>query len=325
MEEYRIEKADTREKYEGLRELWHRVFGDDPAFVDYVYELFGDEIEGYVAIGQNGRVASALTCYRCGDLCGRPVYVSYAICTEPEYRGQGLAGNLTAHVRTAVTEAGGISLVSPAEASLEEFYAGLGYSRACMVREHVITEFGDLETGAYSESGEGYLWSNEDDDFEPAEISVSLTRADAAEYNRYREEYLADIPHVSMSEKMLELVRTAGIGGSGLYIINGGDAICAVTEGEQEAEHGGDSEGALLISELIVNPALKSLSEEIDEELAESIRESFGRKTAVYRTPAQEDAGDSSGDSGLAGSVKCQSMSAGVDRGTLFYFGFPVE
>ena len=128
MNDFVIEKVSSREKYEGLRDLWVRVFDDEPGFVDAFYETFGadlsfesgsDEISGFVICNDDGQVVSALTLYRCGslygpkeyghdpdsdevdeeyaeyisallDLDGLPVYVSDAICTDPEYRGQGL-------------------------------------------------------------------------------------------------------------------------------------------------------------------------------------------------------------------------------------------
>ena len=123
---YRVETVDSKDKYEGLCDLWCRVFGDEPGFVDFFYESFGGDIRGYVICNDAGKTISALTCFRCGvfrDASGDaeggpandasdgpdgsadslPVYVSYAICTDPEYRGQGHAAALTEYVRSIVT------------------------------------------------------------------------------------------------------------------------------------------------------------------------------------------------------------------------------
>ena len=93
------------EEYKGLRALWCEVFGDEPDYVDAFYENFGDDITGYVAADETGRVCSALTCHLCGTYGDRPVYVSYAVCTRDDMRGQGLAAELITFVRDRVTEA----------------------------------------------------------------------------------------------------------------------------------------------------------------------------------------------------------------------------
>ena len=137
MTEFKVEKADTRAKYEGLRDLWVRVFGDEPALVDHVYRVFGADITGYVICNEAGKVVSVLTCYKAGTLMTQEVYVSYAVCTDPEYRGRGLGGQLTEYVKNVVTAGpdGGISLVSPAEESLIAFYKKLGYEETCFASE----------------------------------------------------------------------------------------------------------------------------------------------------------------------------------------------
>lgn len=305
----RIEIADSDYKYEGLKDLWVRVFGDEPGFVDYVYEVFGDDITGYVIMDDSRKVVSALTCYRSGDLSGRPVYVSYAVCTDPEYRGLGLAGRLTGYVRDIVTSPrgsnvtaedapdaegfGGISLVSPAEEDLIRFYRAHGYEETCFARE--ITTDPDEEE----------LILSEDDDFEAVTPAFSVVPADVSMYNMYREAFLADSGHVAMSPAMLELVRSSGPEGGGLWLIGGGDAVAAVI-GE------GDD---LMIAELIVNPRLRDFSEEIDGEIACRLAEHFGFERLKYRVP----------DDGASPDAYVQSMVSG-DYGTgKFYFGFPID
>ena len=383
MNNYRIEKADTGSKYEGLRRLWCRVFGDGPEFVDALYEAFGDGITGYVVLSDEGRVVSALTCFPAGimhvpagstadyhddlqDLDGMPVYVSYAICTDPEYRGQGLAARLTDHVRRVVTTArgktagledgapaetglGGISLVSPAEESLISFYAALGYSEGFFVEERVI-ESGDTamdeeedpagdgymygksaneRTWGISSSGmAGFLDGEDEADFTPAQPASDIQSADPSVYNMYREAFLADVPHVTLSAEMMEYLRADSDGGAGLYVMNRGDAVFRVAyrdsgSGCDETE-GAERGCRVMIDELLVNPGLKAFSEEIDEEIAAQLAEHFGAETLVFRTPgfarcqSMYSAGDYDGPESDSGVQESRQIRDG-------YFGFPMD
>ena len=374
--EYSIMKVESRTLYEGLRDLWCRVFGDEAEFVDAMYGAFSADIAGYVVTDPAGKVVSALTCYRCGtyraedfgydrtaadasaehpkcaedvrnadspyemfaSLDGMPVYVSYAVCTDPDYRGLGLAGKLTEYVRDLVTamSPGGISLVSPAEPSLIRFYQSLGYEPHFYADELIassgdpediledITEdsltnslFKELISGPYygpsgkpfydpadsqydeaAEEGSGdgsdrariYEWGEDDDDFEAFDPGLDVLAVDAETYNRYREEFLAGRPHVELTRTMLEFIRAESLGGDGLLLINGGDAICTLTAASDNLHPTG-----ILAAELLVNPMLKEISAEIDEELAAKLAEHFGTDSLVFRTP---------------GHTRCQSMIA---------------
>lgn len=387
---YRVETVDSKDKYEGLRDLWCRVFGDEPGFVDFFYESFGGDIRGYVIRNDAGKTISALTCFRCGvfrdasgDAEGRqahdapdgpgggadslPVYVSYAICTDPEYRGQGHAAALTEYVRSIVTAPrgtaihgeddglpaaeglGGISLVSPAEESLIGYYDRLGYRETFFVDEHAVhageeelpeeedwsvdAEAGEqsayIETSEQSAAADTRFWGLgpdgnadflDDEEGEAFEPELSVESVSGSMYNRYREEFLAGIPHVEMSPEMMEFLRADGDGG--LLVINGGDAVCRVAyvgaEDADSSEIHDEETGAqlrtVMLDELLVNPQLKALSEEIEEEIALRIAEHFGAETLVYRTP---------------GSGRCQSMSAAANGAEAAaegaYFGFPIE
>ena len=375
---YRVETVDSKDKYEGLRDLWCRVFGDEPGFVDFFYESFGGDIRGYVIRNDAGKTISALTCFRCGvfrdapDGSGGgadslPVYVSYAICTDPEYRGQGHAAALTEYVRSIVTAPrgtaihgeddglpaaeglGGISLVSPAEESLIGYYDRLGYRETFFVDEHAVhageeelpeeedwsvgAEAGEqsayIETSEQSAAADTRFWGLgpdgnadflDEEDGEAFEPELSVESVSGSMYNRYREEFLAGVPHVEMSPEMMEFLRADGDGG--LLVINGGDAVCRVAyagaEDADSSEIHDEETGAqlrtVMLDELLVNPQLKALSEEIEEEIALRIAEHFGAETLVYRTP---------------GSGRCQSMSAAANGAEAAaegaYFGFPIE
>ena len=247
-----IRKVTSTEEYTGLRELWCRVFGDEPGFVDAFYRRFGadlsfseekGEITGYI-ICEDGRVVSALTLYQCGsvfipdpedvmddeepaaypdgEFAGLPVYVTYAVCTDPGYRGRGYAGKLVERVRKIVTEElRALSVVSPAEPGLADYYGSFGYEKGFFAFEGKA--FSDILM--YDEE-----MFDDDDDFDAFDPGLSVVPVGAALYNRYREAYLADTPHVSLSAPMMEAVRDCSLDGDGLCVINGGDAVCVLSE-----------------------------------------------------------------------------------------------
>lgn len=298
-----IKKVSNREEYEGLRALWCEVFKDEPDFVDEMYAAFGaeigagqfssDEIAGYVAADSSGDVVSALTSFLSGEYDGRPVWTAYAICTRPDMRGLGLAGELVEYARDIVLDAGGISLISPATESLEKYYEGHGYERLFYASERI----------AEAEDGEVFEFGEEDEEYEKAEPGLAMTPLAASEYKKIREEFLEALTHVVLGDSFMRLIYNECMtddGGSGLYIINEGDALCALA-------YAGESP---MIAELIVNPRLLALSEEIEDEIAGRIAKSLGAASATYRTP---------------GPGKCQSMAAGIDNAGEAYYGFPID
>jgi len=309
--DFRIESADTNERYEGLRALWCEVFNDEPDFVDSMYETLED-IKGYVMLDAKDEIVSALTCFLSGTYDGRPVYVSYAICTKEDMRGLGLAGRLVEHVRDIVLDAGGISLISPAEPSLIDFYGAHGYE----------PHFYALQSHALLDDEEIFEFDEEDDEYEKFKPEFEMKALDAASYNKYREAFLSVRPHIELNDSFMKLIYEESLqagGSSGLFSINGGDAICAL------AEH---PSGMPMIAELILNPVLAELSMEIDNEIARMLALRLGTDAVMYRTP---------------GPGVCQSMAAGIKTESLFdeeddgtetvynytayeaYYGFPMD
>ena len=260
-------------EYEGLRSLWSEVFGDPPEYVDAFYENFGGDIAGYVMTDGSGRVCSALTCHLCGIYENMPAYVSYAVCTREDMRGEGLASALIAFVRDKVTEEGGVSIVSPAEPSLISYYAELGYEphffaaeRAAMSPEFSFEEYDDFDEFDLGIEGA--------DPF-PFRAELDLQRLPAEKYNIYREAFLAGQPHIEPSEEMLRLIESESMDGRGLYSVNRGDAICAVSQADPVR---------VIVSELILNPVLKELSFDIDSEIASMIAKHFGAAETLFIT-----------------------------------------
>lgn len=309
---FKIKKAEYGSaEYEGLRSLWAEVFGDTPGYVDAFYENFDNDITGYVITDEEGRVCSALTCHRCGTYEDMPVYVSYAVCTREDMRGLGLAARLVSFVRDQVTEAGGISIVSPAEPSLVSYYAKLGYEPhfytakgAIMSPEYDLEEYDDFDEFDLEIEGA---------DPTPFRAELDMQQIPVEKYNIYREAFLTGQPHIEPSSEMLSLVEAESMNGCGLYSINRGDAICAISHADP---------AGVIVTELILNPVLKELSLDIDTEIAGMIAKYFGAVETIFSTP---------------GANSCQSMVCGLPHKNeeqpeehdyyyeMPYYGFPVE
>jgi GNAT superfamily N-acetyltransferase len=298
------------EEYEGLRSLWSEVFGDEPAYVDAFYEIFGEDITGYVVSDETGSICSALTCHLCGTYADRPVYVSYAVCTRSSMRGQGLAAMLISFVRDKVAEAGGISIVSPAEPSLVTYYEQLGYEPHFFVSERAVMspEYDFEEYDDYDE----FDLDIEGADPTPYRAELDMQEMPAEKYNKYREAFMAGQPHIEPGSEMLSLIESESMNGCGLYSINRGDAICTVSHADPVR---------VTVTELILNPVLKELSLDIDTEIASMIAKYFGAAEALYVTP---------------GPGRCQGMVYGLPQESeqqdeeefcfeLPYYGFPIE
>ena len=287
--DFEIKPAEYQSpEYIGLRALWCGVFGDTAAYVDAFYENFIDDIMGYVVTDEKGDVCSALTCHLCGTYGERPVYVSYAVCTREEMRGQGLAAILISFVRDKVTDEGGISIVSPAEPSLVSYYEGLGYEphffaveRAAMSPEFNFDEFDDFDEFDLDIEGA---------DPTPFRAEIDLQCLPAEKYNRYREAFLAGQPHIEPNPDMLIQIESETMNGCGLYSVNRGDAICAVKHVDP---------AKVVLTELILNPVLKELSFDIDNEIASMIARQLGAAETLFITP---------------GSGRCQGMIYGLPQ-----------
>ena len=305
---YEIKTTAESGIYEGIRELWCEVFGDEPGYVDGVYGNFGEDIKGYAVTGEGGRVVSALTCYRCGSFRGKDVYVSYAVCTAPDHRGQGLAGLLVRHVMDDVLAGGGISLVSPLDGKLADWYGQLGYEPYFYAPRFTLFTADDDEE--YEDFDDYDIDIGDAEAFEAFRPGIDLKPADTETYNRYREAFLTGRPHIELSGRMLRQIEGECYADGGLFVINGGDAICDISTAEG---------GSLIMTELILNPVLEELSLEIDSEIAVAAARQAGAFEVTNSMP---------------GSLRCQSMAAGVEafdpeeEGYAYssaYYGHPIE
>ena len=275
-----IHVADERE-YAELRDLWCRTFGDKADYVDKIYEIL--DARGYVLV-ESGHVRSCLTLFEAGSYNNKKVWISYAICTEEKYRGHGFASELTKHVRDLILEKGEISMLCPANATLVSFYNKLGY------KSHFYSEMGVVK---------------KDED-----ISVRIEPLDLEKYCSYREEFLTNVPHVSLSDKLLEFAVHDSSSNQPMLLVNGGDAIAMIECSD---------ENDLSLVEIVVNPGLLAYSAEIAHQIAEGLATTLDAEDACFYTT-----------SNLMSNENVQGMIAGDDSLIakdllLPYFGFPLQ
>ena len=305
-----VKKNDPEDAYAGLRALWCDTFGDEPGFVDTFYDTFGENIKGYAAVDEEGRVCSSLTSFLCGTFEGKPAYISYAVCTAPDQRGRGLASQLIERAKEDALKDGGISVVSPAEPSLEAYYEERGYEPFFFAPR--ISLFTADDDDEYEDFSDYDIDIGDDEAFEAFAPGVSLKAADTDLYNRYREAFLANRPHIELSDDMLRMVGSDCEDDGGFFVINGGDAICVITTAKS---------GSMIMPEFILSPALEELSLEIDAEITVALARQAGAFEVTYSRP---------------GSLGCQAMAAGITAGeedyeekgyeySKAYFGFPIE
>ena len=113
-----------------LRALWRDAFGDDDAFIDAFFAIYGSE--GVVhTLSLDGRVVAALyalPCSVCSGSVSLPAAYIYAIATVPDCRGRGYMRKLLAEVEALLAERGcRVFFLLPADEGLRRMYARVGY------------------------------------------------------------------------------------------------------------------------------------------------------------------------------------------------------
>ena len=105
--------------------LWTAAFGDDGWIDGFLRTAFREE--NTLAIIREGQIAAGLAWMET-SCQGRKLAYLYAVATAPEYRHQGLCRELMANTQEALTARGyDGSVLVPADDSLRQMYAGMGY------------------------------------------------------------------------------------------------------------------------------------------------------------------------------------------------------
>ena len=229
---------------EDFVELRSKVFGDDAEFIEFFDACFRDDYLDFLIIeDQDGNevLQASLTQFDMGklvvppdkvsEIAGKSIEMSYAICTDPAARGKGYGSHITVYAREIAESSRKLSMLSPAEPSLINFYEPLEYKKFM-----------------YAE--EGSVLASEHVDFEFSHLQTKVLTPQ--EYNNYRETILANRVHIKLSEGALRFA--AGLvspytSGS-LPALDAESADWAGSAPDGEAESGSpDGSGFLLISD----------------------------------------------------------------------------
>ena len=251
----RPREASDLEDFISLR---RRVFGDDEEFIEFFDNCFRDDYLDFLIVEDQDDsevLQASLTQFDMGklvvpegkvsDIAGKSIEMSYAICTDPEARGKGYGSHITVYAREIAESSRKLSMLSPAEPSLINFYEPLEYKKfmyaeqgSVLASEHVDFEFSHLQTKVLTPQ----------------------------EYNTYRETILASRVHIKLSEGALRFAAglaspytsgslptldagSADLAGS-LPTLDAGSANSAGSAPDCEAESGApDGSGLLLISD----------------------------------------------------------------------------
>ena len=244
MVEMRISRA---EEVPRLRELWQAAFGDEERYIDNFFQHYYAPGRVLVAL-EEGRILSMSAWFDTDFVTPdgnrwRSAYL-YAVATDPDSRGRGLAGGLLRYAAFYLREEHGMQCLTtvPARPDLHVFFGGNGF-RECFVLEQ--EEVLALRLPAPGED-------------------CQLRPASAAEYARAREGLLAGTAHIAYPEEALAYqAGCCALSGGGLYVgRTASGPICLCAEGA--------GDGLVVVKELLGNgrggTVLASLAKAIPSE-----------------------------------------------------------
>lgn len=239
-----------------LRTLWTLAFGDGDAYLDNFFDSYYRP-ERMLVLEEKGGVQAMTawfdtTFHVPGQRNFRAAYL-YAVATQPDYRGQGLAGKLLAwadeYFRSLSIPA--VTTV-PAEPSLHNFFRSNGF-RECFVYQQKVLEAS--VTPAPS-----------------APFVLQLLTAE--QYGAAREAMLAGTPHICFPEDALTYQEgCCRLSGGGFYRVEtpfGPVLLCAE----------GTEDGTLMLKELLGGP-------ESRRAVAKHLFQLLPKFGGLYRTPGE--------------------------------------
>jgi len=201
------------------KELWKRSFGDSDSYINYYYEHYYRPERVYV-LEEDGMVKAMLNLFS-SQLClldGTRVNAPYiyALCTDPDERGNGLARKLIYEV-ARIQKAQGASCLTmvPQEISLFRYFQTLGFERVFSQRQ---VELSQSRLVPLPENG-----------------SVDIIGVE--EYNQIREQLLAGNCHVAYDDEVIAYQKgVARQAGGDLYRVLV-DGFEGVAEAERIDDH----------------------------------------------------------------------------------------
>ena len=258
-------------------DLRRKVFGDDKEFIDFFDSCFQDDYLDLVIIeslDDKEVLQAALTQFNMGQLVvpawkqssldGKQIEISYAICTDKIARGKGYGSHITVYARELAESSRKLSMLSPAEPSLIDFYAPLGYREFMYAEQGVVAadlaaaqcEIRDIlaASSAVASCAESDTLTvrcaeanSDDTDGNILPVSddwiIKFENITPEKYNCYREAILAERAHIKLSEGALRFVAgsAAGAGCAGLLLVSAvrcaGSADGAQRTARAEAAH----------------------------------------------------------------------------------------
>lgn len=147
-----------------LRSLWKIVFGDSDAFLDAFFTIaYSPDRCRYLTAGED--VVSALYWFDCQYEGGKLAYI-YAVATDPNHRGKGLASRLIHETHDHLKKLGYAGAVLKPAKGLFPFYERLGYTTSGYIHHFIAqadepaplkevsaTEFGQLRRKYLPQNG----------------------------------------------------------------------------------------------------------------------------------------------------------------------------
>lgn len=190
------------EEYPEFCALWKKAFGDGPEVVDELFQALGDSVTAYV-MGFD-QLAAELTQFDMGsvimaDGSELPALISYAICTDPDYRGKGFGSSITTFAKDRANGDHKASILCPAEPGLVWFYQPLGYHALFPVRETIMRRSAiDALRKDLFQAAEGLEARKQN--------GVVLEILTPGKYGDVRESYLQGTVHFRLSPEILKYI-----------------------------------------------------------------------------------------------------------------------
>lgn len=234
-----IRKACAKDQPQ-LHRLWETIFGDSPDLIQAFFDRFPPEISGWVFC--QGKIICSAAYVIPGNWYihqsdMQPAGYVYAVATDPAVRGRGYAGALMGAIAEFAQKRNLLLYTRPAEQSLFPWYntkmnaGNIGYLHHCLF----VVENGSEK--------------------------LPFRRLTPAKYGAARERFLANQPHLILSENFLRLQEMYS---DGFYAV--GEGCCCVIK----------EEGRIQIPELLISNMQK-------EEAIQTLLEHFQASEAVIR------------------------------------------
>lgn len=203
-----------------LKQLWKLAFGDEDSYIDHFFDRYYTP-ERMLVLEEDGGVQAMTAWFDMPLVSGGgeeyPAAYLYAVATDPDRRGRGLAGRLLAFADRWLKEQGFVCVTTvPARADLHVFFGKNGFEECFVLQQEEYRP----QMGA-----------------EPA----SLEPVSSREYGQLRERALAGTNHVAYAPAALEYQAGAcALSGGGLYRAGTDGCVCV--------EHGQD---CVVVKELL--------------------------------------------------------------------------